>query len=58
MSAESKSKSEPAESEFHDADFADEFIEIDYDSPLLDFKRTTLFALISCLYNSYTYSYC
>ena len=55
MSSESESKS--AESEFHDANFADEFLEIDYDSPLLDLKHTTLFALISCLYNSDTDSY-
>ena len=55
MSSESESKS--AESEFHDSNFADEFLEIDYDSPLLDFKHTTLFALISCLYNSDTDSY-
>ena len=43
MSAESESKS--AESEFHDSNFADEFLEIDYDSPLLDFKHTTLFQI-------------
>ena len=55
MSAESESKS--AESKFYDANFADEFLEIDYDSPFLDFKHTTPFALISCLYNLDTDNY-
>ena len=54
MSTEAVSK---PETKFANADFADEFLEIDCNIPLLDFKHTTLFAFTLCLYNSDTDTY-